>query len=119
VGEVNLVHTVAVVGLVDATAALAERLQLVATPDPQRSGDAVAPGDSHHDSEVGSTMKRTITRIGIGAIPSKLRRQAVAFYAELVAKGYPPTDIFYAVTGTGSYRVSTTDGYSMALGGAA
>jgi hypothetical protein len=64
-------------------------------------------------------MKRTMTRIGIGAIPAELRTQALEFYAELLGQGYAPADIFYGVAGTGSYRVSTTDGYSLALGGAA
>jgi hypothetical protein len=40
-------------------------------------------------------------------------------YAELLGKGYAPADIFYGVTRTGLYRVSTTDGYSLPLGGTA
>jgi hypothetical protein len=60
-----------------------------------------------------------MTQIGIGAIPAELRRQAVEFYAELLGKGYAPADIFYGITRTGLYRVSTTDGYSLPLGGTA
>jgi len=109
----------AVVGLADATTALAERLQFVRTLEPRRCREAVAPAHSHNDRKVRPTMKRTMTRIGIGAIPAELRTQAVEFYAELLGKGYAPTDIFYGVTRTGIYGVSTTDGYSIALGGAA
>ena len=46
-------------------------------------------------------MKRTMTQIGIGAIPAELRTQALElrtqaleFYAELLGEGYAPADIF-------------------------
>ena len=107
--------TLAVVNLVNATTALAERLQFVGTPHHQRHGAAVAP--THDDRNTRSSMKRTITRIGIGAIPAELRTGAVEAYAALLARGYAPPEIFYAVTRTGSYRVTTTDGYSIPLRG--
>jgi hypothetical protein len=134
VGEVNLIHTAAaivlvavvitlaafaLVNLVNATTALGDRLQLIGTAHSQARGEAVAPGHSHNDRKDRSTMKRTMTRIGIGAVPAKLRTQAVQAYAELLRKGYAPADIFYGITRTGRYRVGTTDGYSIALGGAA
>jgi len=108
--------TFAVVNLVNGTAALAQRLQLVSTLHHQRQGAAVAP--THNDRKVRSIMKRTMTRIGIGAVPAELRSQAVESYAALLAKGYAPAEIFYAVTRTGSYRVGTTNGYSIPLRGA-
>jgi hypothetical protein len=74
VDRVNLIHavaagallaavitlsTVAVVGLVNATTDLADRLQLVGILDPLRGGEAVAPAHSHNDRTIRSTMKRT------------------------------------------------------------
>ena len=71
--RVNLIHAVAagasvalvitlttfvVVGLVNATTDLADRLQLVGILDPLRGGDAVAPAHGHNDRAIRSPLKR-------------------------------------------------------------
>jgi hypothetical protein len=58
VAVVITLTTFAVVGLVNATTDLADRLQLAGILDPQRGGEAVAPAHSH-DGTIRSTMKRT------------------------------------------------------------